>query len=274
MPIYFGSNKISEVYKGGTSIKEVHNGSDLVFSSFTPQTIRFDYTGDVQTFTVPSGCNKLIVDCVGAAGYTPSTEYATPSFGGRVECELSVKAGETLYIYVGQAGGINVSGWNGGGGGNKTESYSGGGGASDIRISGTGLEDRKIVAGASGGGDEFGNGGFGGGLIGGNARNANGYATGGTQTAGGTGGNVGGGFPSGGNGSFGVGGYTGGIYTGGAGGGGWYGGGGGASGDWGMGLPGAGGSSYTDPDLCTNVVHTQGYSEATGNGWIIITTAK
>lgn len=276
MPIYYGSNKISEVYNGSESIKELYNGSDLVFSSFTPVTYRFDYTGDVQTFTVPSGCNKLIVDCVGAAGYTYTHEdlTTTPSFGGRVECELSVKTGETLYIYVGQAGGDNVSGWNGGGACSSYDSrYAGGGGASDIRISGMSLEDRKVVAGGSGGCNFFsGGGGNGGGLIGGNARDMDsGYATGGTQTAGGTGG-AGGGYGDGGNGSFGTGGYT--PSMGGGGGGGWYGGGGGSGGLWAIGNAGAGGSSYTDPDLCTNVVHTQGYSEATGNGWIIITTAK
>lgn len=35
MPIYYGGNKISEVYKDGASIKEVYNGSDLVFKKNT-----------------------------------------------------------------------------------------------------------------------------------------------------------------------------------------------------------------------------------------------
>lgn len=103
--------------------------------------------------------------------------------------------------------------------------------------------------------------------------------TGGTQTAGGTEGRntvavavghahdvVNGGFGLGSNGN--VCGYEG---NGGAGGAGWFGGGGG-SGAWNKNgaftSTGGGGSSYTDPNLCTNVVHTQGYQS--GNGFVTL----
>jgi hypothetical protein len=287
MPIYYGGNKISEVYKDGTSIKELYNGSDLVFSSFTPATYRFDYTGDVQTFTVPSGCNKLIIDCVGAKGGDSDTGAAKGGVGGRVQCDMVVSGGQILYIYVGGAGifGQNTynSSWSGGynGGAEGYQTVGSGGGATDIRIGGNTLNDRKLVAGGGGGAgtmwvySEFPlNGGSGGGLIGGDGTHFNsayGYSSGkgGTQSAGGNPSSNSGSTPEkrGVKGEFGIGGKYGG-------GGGYYGGGGGAYYGARSSDAAAGGSSYTDPDLCTNVVHTQGYSEATGNGWIIITTAK
>ena len=84
------------------------------------------------------------------------------------------------------------------------------------------------------------------------------------------------GYHNGLNGSFGIGGagnvcgYEG---TTGAGGAGWYGGGSGA-GDWnkngGYTAGGGGGSSYTNPTLCSEIKHTQGFN-TTGNGYVIIT---
>jgi hypothetical protein len=156
--------------------------------------------------------------------------------------------------------------FNGGGRGHiygccGTSGAGGGGGASDIRIGGTGLNDRVVVAGGGGGAGGSSTsssssyrGGRGGGLTG-----EQGFGTlpggGGTQTAGG------GGL----NGSFGQG-ADGGQWSwtegGGGGGGGWYGGGGGRR------AGGGGGSSYTASNV-TNVSHTQGFQS--GNGQIIIT---
>lgn len=249
MPIYLGNVKQNELYYGGVKIKEAYYGSIKVYGSAPSQTIRFDYTGAVQTWTVPAGVSKLIVDCVGASG---NTEYCGK--GGRVQCVLTVSVNQVLNIYIG-----GNNGWNGGSGPDQSRYRSGG--ASDIRIGGTTLNDRKIVAGGGGCGWRPGGinivGGAGGGLTGGDGNYYGGK--GGTQTSGGRGDTVWG-YSE--NGSFGAGAY--------GGGGGWYG--GGSAGDYGLQGGGGGGSSYTDPNLCTNVVHTQGYSEATGNGWIIITT--
>ena len=239
--------------------------------SFTPETVRFDYTGAVQTYTVPQGTTKLIVDCVGAAG-APNTsgDGGQPGKGGRVQCKLIVSPGQVLNIYVGGIGISAGGGWNGGG---VSQYGLGGGGASDIRINGTALTDRKIVAGAGGGPGTgylsgYLNAGNGGGLIGQNGGSQS-YEVGGfggTQSAGGAGGYYRDpGQGRGGSGSLGNGG-TGGLS--GGGGAGYYGGGGGNF------SSGGGGSSYTDPNLCTDVVHTQGYSSATGNGWVIITTSN
>lgn len=146
---------------------------------------RFNYTGSVQTFTIPhSGKYKLEVwgaqgggrgsDNTGKGGYSKGTKV--------------FKAGEVINIYVGGAGwNSGGSGWNGGG----KSGYSGcfGGGATDIRYGGTGLNNRIIVAGGGGSvGASNRPGGSGGGTNG--IAASGGYGTGGqagTQTAGGAG---------------------------------------------------------------------------------------
>lgn len=270
---------------------------------FTPETVRFDYTGAVQTFTVPQGCTKLIVDCVGAAGgggINYGSSLVAGGKGGRVQCKLSVTEGQTLNIYVGgkgingkilSANGLEIhdGGYNGGGKGgsmyvkvlSNVTAFGGGsgGGASDIRINGTSLNNRIIVAGAGGGtiADSTYKGGDGGGLIGMNGypSSSSSYTnpTGGTQSSGGSGAKkkLVSSTVQGENGTLGVGGNgcsTSAEMIGSGAGGGYYGGGGGCT------SGGAGGSSYTDSTLCSNVTHTQGYSSATGNGWIIITTSN
>lgn len=276
MSVNHGNNSIATISYGNTTIGTAYYGSTLVYTSFKPATYRFDYAGAVQTWTVPKGCKKLIVDCVGAAGgsFFYNGVPAPAGKGGRVTCSLSVSPGQTLYISVGGQGEDyygNSSGsywwtYNGGGfngGGRNSENHGMGGGGTDIRIGGNTLNNRVVVAGGGGYGNRnifasfVGFGGNGGDLVGQSVTQYGAVvATGGTQTSGGTSSGS-----SGYNGSFGVGADYGG-------GGGWYGGAAYAV------TGGAGGSSYTHPTLCTNVVHTQGYSEATGNGWIIITTSK
>jgi hypothetical protein len=221
----------------------------------------FYYTGAAQTFIVPAGVTTLQADLRGGRGGDLG------GLGGRVQATLNVVPGQVLNLYAGGAGtsapfssGVGVT-FNGGGAAQWAYSGSGGGGT-DIRTGGTAITDRVLVAGGGGGGT-FGymGGGAGGGLTGGTPPDVSGYGQftngkPGTQTAGGnTGG--GGGQP----GSFGVGGS--GIA--GAGGGGWFGGGCAYYSSGG----GGGGSSYSNPSLTQNVVHTQGYNN--GDGMIIFT---
>ena len=253
-------------------------------ASTNAQTSTYNYTGSEQTYVVPPGVISLGIDAIGGAGGYPywqcgnSVSYA---LAGRVQCVLAVTPGQTLYIYVGGAGGsepcsngtIEPGGFNGGVGGSNFSGASGG--ASDIRFTQTSgivtpagfgaqvppytATNRIVVAGGGGGGaDWYGTGGMGGGLTGGTGvvgTSGGTPGTGGTQSGGGSGGNAG---------SLGIGGprvnYTGG-------GGGYW---GGASGS-GVSGGGGGGSSYTDPLLCTSVVHTQGYSLASSNGSVKIT---
>ena len=243
----------------------------------------YPYTGAAQTFTVPAGVTSISVDAYGASGTTGAGQAGK---GGRVQANLTVTPGDTLYLYVGEAPhylgyGIQPGGWNGGGDGPNTGNTGvgyPGGGATDIRIGGTGLNNRVIVAGGGGGPRNGGNygGGDGGGLVGqngGGGSNSAGprYGRGGSQSSGGAGGYAwyGDGTPTytirpSSNGQLGQGG-TGDTNSGG-GGGGYYGGGGGAD------AGGGGGSSYTDPTLSSTVVHTQGVQ--TGSGQLTITVTQ
>lgn len=113
-------------------------------------TTTFEHTGDVQTYTVPAGIDKLIVDVMGAQG-----GGRWGARGGRIVCDLDVTAGEVLQVNVGGQGSpLRTGGWNGGGdGGTATPRHhgSGGGGASDIRQGGIALANRVVVAGGGGG---------------------------------------------------------------------------------------------------------------------------
>jgi hypothetical protein len=249
------------------------------------QTKTFEYTGAVQIYVVPDGVYTLQIDMYGASGgwndYS-GVRYDKyfPGKGGRVQTSLAVQPSQTLYIYVGgkgedaQSGSGGKGGFNGGGDGTTSATYSGGGGggASDIRINGTDLSNRVIVAGGGGGAaynyaDGGDNGGAGGDLTAGDGfsnhlQEDESRGRGATQTEGGMGGQ----WPSyerGASGTLGVGGNGPAGTCGTGGGGGYYGGGGGC---W---SGGGGGSSYTDKK-CINVKHQQGVHE--GHGKIIIST--
>ena len=252
--------------------KDSYKTYNIINPSWESGSQTFNYTGTLQTYTVPEGVTSVKVDCVGAKGYTASLEGG---LGGRVKCNLSVTPGQTFYVWVANAH-SNIT----------TPEYN----ASDIRTSSAditstdGLNSRLIVAGGGGDGSQTnhggGKGGHGGGLIGGSGRDGYGtVATGGTQTAGGTGGThgaaYGGGSGQGNSGTLGLGGATKayGAGSGGCGGAGYYGGGGGSMCTVNKiasvnGVGGAGGSSYTHPDLCSEVKHAQGYQS--GNGYVKI----
>lgn len=196
--------------------------------------LNYDYTGAVQTITLPKGTYKL--ECWGAmGGYRSSARYA--GNGGYSVGTLTLPSPTTLYIYVGGSGNTGIAtdsilsgGFNGGG--YRYHCY-GGGGASDIRIGKDDLYARVIVAG--GGGSEGAtkkHGMYGGGTSGGAAiENYGSYGYGGaqkgftssvtplkTQPTTNSSSNYPGGFGFGGFGIYRSSGY------GGAGGGGWYGG--------------------------------------------------
>ncbi|RYD52194.1 MAG: T9SS type A sorting domain-containing protein [Sphingobacteriales bacterium] len=225
----------------------------------------------MQTWTVPEGVTSVQVTAYGSKGLPASSQPAKgySGKGGTVTATLNVVPGQVLNLFV---GGTNC--WNGGGNslaGNR------GGDATDIRMGGTGLLNRVLVAGGGGGSgwnqsynNANSNTGAGGGLIGQDGGTISGFyeapywlGRGGSQTAGGQEGyQISATFHRAGSGSFGQGGgsqnaYTGTVYSntyyGGGGGGGFFGGGGGVNhGD------GGGGSSYTNPVYCSNVTMAQG----------------
>ena len=251
----------------------------------------FTYTGAYETWDVPSGVHRITVDMAGGAGGSESGDRAR---GGRVQCEIAVDPGDTLYVYVArqaasaaEGGSPSIAFYRGGEGQASTGRSVGGGGLSAVVLNGAiGAGTILAVAGGAGGrsgSPSFAAGGHGGGLVG-QAGTDTGSVTGGgggTQSAGGAAGTGGGGTghvaaTAGEN----RGRHSGGVRgqrtafarNGGSGGGGWYGGGGGeaqvgASGDPRSG--GGGGSSYTHPSLATAVTHTQGYQD--GNGYVTLT---
>lgn len=237
----------------------------------------FSYTGAVQQWIVPAGVTSVLIECWGAQGQ--NDDDALGGRGGYAKGNLTVSPGEVLNIYVGGQGNGANGGWNGGG----SEDYYGyaGGGASDVRQAGTGLTDRKIVAGGGGGAGWYGedreynacNGGAGGGISGINGSTAGSAVPGegATQTTGY---------------AFGQGSYfppayltSGPQWAAGAGGGGYY---GGKSGMMSYGdCPGGGGGSgyiggLTDGELIagnTSIPAPGGGSETghSGNGYVRIT---
>lgn len=216
------------------------------------------------TYTIPTGVDKLSVDCVASRGATSEDGSIAGGKGGRVQCDLTVEENQLLYITI---GGIPASA--------GIPSYN----ASDIRLNTNDYDNRIIVAGGGGSGawrNGIGKGGAGGGLIGeqGESQGYTSGGTGGTQSVGGAGGNVatvGSQWTSiGGAGQFGLGGTSdnhGYHYAiGGCGGAGWFGGGGGGgihTSSVNQASGGGGGSSYTNAS-CLNVTHTQGYQDGVG----------
>ena len=225
-----------------------------------PVTYTYQYTGSNQSVVVPTGTTYMVAELWGAGGGgsgngSNSAVYNVISGsgggGGYTSANLTVSAGTTLTIIVGQAGNVSAIGgqavatYGGGGGcitlnGDNNWRNTSGGGRSAIQISGVDI----ITAGGGGGGGHIApsapnpatgtymTGGAGGGLIGGTGGFGDSSGTeqngkGGTQSAGGAAGsNKPGGNPST-NGTAGSQ-YQGGTGTssGAGGGGGWYGGGG------------------------------------------------
>lgn len=239
----------------------------------------FNFTGGVQTYTVPACVSSLEITAEGGQG-----GGAGGANGATVTATLDVVPGQVLEIRVGGQGQCPTGGYNGGGDGSAASGTAaascGGGGATDIREAPYNLNNRLLVAaggGGMGGGTSDAAGGAGG--CGSGTAGADTFGDGGaagSSNAGGAGGapwTTGG--NSGQNGSLGEGGNGGtdpcfNAAPGAGGGGGYYGGGGGGSdcfngGSIGGG-GGGGGSSLTPAGgSCTS-------GNATGAGSLTITT--
>ena len=201
----------------------------------------YHYTGAPQTFTAPvDGVYR--VQLWGASG---GADAGGPGGnGGFVTGSIRLKAGTSLYVYVGAPGRDNGTGvgagYNGGANSGGCGWSGAGGGATSISLASgpwnnaSVLANRIAVAGGGGGAGCHGNGGSAGGLNGFNGSSG----AGGTQTNAGT------------NGGFGYGGCVGSNSDGGGGGGGYYGGGAGF-GDQG----GGGGSSFINGACGCATVH-------------------
>ena len=246
-------------------------GSALAAPSCAPSganTVCTFSTPGADTFTVPNGVTEASLVSFGAQG-GGVTDFTTGGLGGRASAELALTPGATVRVVVGGRGGsvgscgdvTGAGGVNGGAaGGSAACPGAGGGGASDVRIGGSSLSDRVLVAGGGGAANLTGlegpaDGGGGGGLSG---------QAGGPSGTGGSGGDQTGASGSGqpGNGSPGADGNPDDFFAvaGGGGGGGYYGGAGGPP-EHG----GGGGSGFGPP----GVVFESGVRE--GDGVVTIT---
>ena len=104
----------------------------------------FNFTGGVQTFTVPAGVTSIRIKTTGASGGLASATANSAGGGATIEGEYTVTPGALVTILV---GGFGVNG----------DFESGGGGATGIYIGAT----LYMVAGGGGGEDNTGNGGVG-----------------------------------------------------------------------------------------------------------------
>lgn len=268
----FTSNKPLFTYK--SNMKKIYLAITMLAGAYflNAQSVTYNYTGSVQTFTVPTCVTSISVDVIAGSGGNNGSYLG--GNGGRVQATVPVTPGEVLQIYVGSVG-ASTQGSNPGvyGGGGAVYSYSSGGtagtggGATDLRRTPYNLSDRLVVAGGGGGGGYVTVGGHGGGLLGQDGVPypswPNSGGKGGSQISGGQQGvaccscptyTTAGALGQGGNGA-------GDGAGGGGGGGGWYGGGGSCF------AGGGGGSSYTAPSV-TGVTHTQGFNS--GNGQVVI----
>ncbi|MCC6601065.1 MAG: hypothetical protein IT223_10380 [Crocinitomicaceae bacterium] len=223
--------------------------SNTCFSTYDEVTISmtgkqiFTYTGDYQTFAVPSCVSTIFVKMWGAGG---GGNNANGGAGGYTDGYISVTPGQQFKILVGGGGDLNhtVGTYEFGGGGWTYPDGGNGGGSGGGRTSLRDISntiDLMTAGGGGGGGYMGGNDNFGGagGGTNGALGSGSGSGAGGTQSSGGSGGTGNGGTAQSGSQ------YQGGSNTsgwaGGGGGGGYFGGGGasGVSGDHG----GAGGGS-------------------------------
>jgi hypothetical protein len=283
MPQKLNSNaSITVTYSGGGTLTKGISGTWEAGKTYTynvSKTIavaNFDYTGNVQTYTVPlTGTYKLEV--WGAQGGTASNPLGLAGgLGGYSQGNLKLNMNTDIYICIGGVG-TNApdvtartlpGGYNGGGKAisDGNTGWGSGGGATSITTTKRGVVSNYssykneiiIIAGGGGGSGYYqlpnlgGRGGSGGGNNGGNATGQDpGY--GGSQSSGGTG--------STGNGSFGQG--AGGTSNGPGSGGGYYGGGSGYT----SGSGGGGGSGYiggvTNGSMSNGVRSGNGYARIT-----------
>ena len=254
----------------------------------TGDILNFNYTGAVQSITLPKGTYKL--ECWGAQGGNGSSNdnsniNAVGGLGGYSVGTITLSKTQKVYIYSGGKGQTKSNtgsystvngGFNGGGSNYTCGSGGSGGGGSDIRIGTDSLYARVIVAGGGSGTGWTIKGAAGGGILGLSNYNSS-YNS--TQTAGGIA------YTSTYNimptaGTFGIGGNGSGSSEGGSGGGGgWYGGGGagytgGSSGGSGYVYTSATASNYPSGCLLNSTYYLSDAKTIAGNNSFVSPTGS
>jgi len=141
----------------GNGYVKITTNSGNGFVAETGIPVRYDFINNYTTVSLEPGIYS--VELYGAEGGSYSTTLG--SKGTYVRGELSLDKTTTVYVYVGgkgNTGNNTAGGYNGGGQAGGCSCGSGsGGGASDIRIGGTALSNRVMVAGGGGGAGTSGN---------------------------------------------------------------------------------------------------------------------
>jgi hypothetical protein len=244
----------------------------------------FNYTGAIQTWTVPAGVTFIFADVKGAQGGSMGGYFG--GNGGCVRVRIPVISGQILYITVGGQSTIDTPLFGYGGAGGQSTNYGvkarAGGGLSSISTAHPVTQSNAFVIAGGGGGctgnGYAGNGGAAGGINGVGATSIYGGVNtrggGASQSSGGVAGTpydgnstlpVAGIAINGGKGGT-VAGGSAGWNGGGGGGAGFFGGGGGAGGGNAQGS-GGGGSSWTHA-TCINLENITGYNS--GHGRVVI----
>ena len=174
LPQTFSDVTIEITYTNGLVLSKTINGTweagkIYIYNLTKSITYNYDYTGNVQTFTVPyTGTYKI--ECWGAeGGDDPCKGSAIPGKGAYTSGYVNLTSGKQLFLYIGGVGSslykqINYGGWNGGGTSTSNQNKyfpSGGGGSTDVRLikhsgsdgwSGTSSLRSRIMVAAGGGG--------------------------------------------------------------------------------------------------------------------------
>lgn len=105
--------------------------------------ISYGYTGGAQSFTAPAD-GTYTLEAWGAQGGNGNS--STGGKGGYAKGNITLKKGQTLYIYVGQAGSKPTGGWNGGGSAYDTSlGGASGGGATFISTENKGISSGSSI---------------------------------------------------------------------------------------------------------------------------------
>ena len=95
-------------------------GQGIASGHLMAQTLTFNYTGAVQTYTIPVGVTSVTISAAGAQGGGNTGGGLGASMAG----VFTVTPGETLYLVVGQQGQLQIGG--------QSQNSSGGGGGSFV----------------------------------------------------------------------------------------------------------------------------------------------
>ncbi|MBL0882881.1 MAG: hypothetical protein IBJ16_05990, partial [Chitinophagaceae bacterium] len=86
-----------------------------------PVTVEYDYTGTIQTFTVPAGVTSLTIKGIGADGGNSTSSGVNGGRGASLTGTFAVTPGQVIYMVVGQRGsndepdfGLGAAGGGGG----------------------------------------------------------------------------------------------------------------------------------------------------------------